>query len=335
MSRRRAWITTGLVAGAGALLLAFLVRGTSDEPRTLSEVIMMEPFVARPAAAEPVNASTPTASTPEEPPPSNSGPDEARRTGPSAPLGTFVPVGDAAVAVALATGRDSYRAWVEGIRAGTPLPVEAIKLEEWIQAPVYDYLPPTRPEESLATHVEVAVAPWNPTHRLIRVGIKAEPDPAGGRVRRVRAELRFDPGQVRMHRRLASGASGEPAPAVAGVDFGPDASFTALYEVSLRMVESGAPLGSLTVSHERADGSRWERRQDLVDDGTALLGATGDFRFAAALAGLGLMLQGAPEGTLLRPDDLVRWVGRVDEYDEAGRMEFLALVMRTRSLRAR
>jgi hypothetical protein len=33
---------------------------------------------------------------------------------------------------------------------------------------------------------------------------------------------------------------------------------------------------------------------------------------------------------LLRPDDLVRWVGRVDEYDAAGRMEFIALVTKLR-----
>ena len=324
MSGRRVRITTGLIAGAGALLFAFLVLGSRDEPRTFSEVIMMEPFVSRPSATESVAARVP------EPPPSISGPAEARRTEPSAPRGTFAPVEDAAIAVALDTGRDSYRTWVEGVRAGRPLPVESIKRGEWIQAPVYDDLPPTRSEEALAIHLEVAVAPWNPTHRLIRVGIKAEPEPAGGRIRRVRAELRFDSAQVRMHRRLASGRSEDPEASVGGVDFGPEAAFTALYEVSLRMVESGGPLGSLTVSHERADGSRWERRHDLQDDGAALLAATEDFRFSAALAGLGLMLQGAPEGALLRPDDLVRWVGRVDEYDAAGRMEFIALVTKLR-----
>ena len=329
MNRPRAWVATGVIAGAGALVFAFLVLGSREEPRTLSEVIMMEPFVSRPPAEESAVAESP----PPPPPPLNSGSDEARRTRPSAPSGTFAPVADAAIAVALATGRDSYREWVEGLRVGAPLPVEAIKLEEWIHAPAYDYLSPTRADEALAIHVEVAVAPWNPTHRLIRVGIKAEPEPAGGRIRRVRAELRFDANQVRTYRRLASGASEDPAAPVGAVDFGPGAIFTALYEVSLRMVESSGPLGSLTVSHERADGSRWERQQDLADDGVALLAATEDFRFATALAGLGLLLQGTPEGVLLRSDDLVRWVGRVDEYDAAGRMEFIALVTRLRQRR--
>ncbi len=327
MSRGRARVSAGLIAGLGALGFAFLVLRPRDEPRTLSEVIMMEPFVSRPAPgeAEPVPAPTPA---PESP-----GPRADVRRVPSVPSGAFAPVTDAAVAVALDTGRGSYRAWVDGVRAGRLLPSEPIRLEEWIHAPAYDYAPPEQPGEELAIHLEVAVAPWNPTHRLVRVGLKATPDMDGDRIRRVRAELRFDPQQVRTFRRLASGPPEDPTAPGAGVDFGPGAMFTALYEVSLRMVESREPLGSLTLSHDRRDGSRWERVEAVRDDGAALLAASEDFRLAAALAGLGLRLQGTPEGALLRPEDLVRWVGRVDEYDVAGRMEFIALVLRTRAVR--
>jgi DNA-directed RNA polymerase specialized sigma24 family protein len=86
-----------------------------------------------------------------------------------------------------------------GLEAGVRPLADAVQIEDLINHFASGDASPA--EDALAIHAEVAVAPWNPTHRLIRVGIKAEPEPAGGRIRRVRVELRFDANQVRTHRR--------------------------------------------------------------------------------------------------------------------------------------
>ncbi|HEY0966558.1 MAG TPA: von Willebrand factor type A domain-containing protein [Opitutaceae bacterium] len=326
MSRRReVWIAY-VIGGIAAAGFAYLVARERQRPQTLSEVVMMAPFVSTPAAAEEsvIESAAPATAQPAGV--------SVRAVGLS---GRFAPVTGEPVGVALTTGRGSYRAFVQAVRAGQATPVDAIQLEEWIHAPRYDYTPPTRAGEELAVHLEVAVAPWNPTHRLVRVGLKATPDPAGGRVRQVRAGITFDPRFVRSARRLASGeaTTTEGDGISAAVDFGPDATFTALYEVALTMVEGGELLGSLGVSREITGGRRVASTHEIHDGGSALLEASEDFRFAVALAGLGLWQRSAPEAALIDPDDLIRWIGRVDAYDVAGRMEFIALVTKLRTRR--
>ena len=53
-------------------------------------------------------------------------------------------------------------------------PVDAIRIEEMVN--FYDYTTPAPPTsgDSLAMAVEVAAAPWNLDHRLVRIGISAE-----------------------------------------------------------------------------------------------------------------------------------------------------------------
>lgn len=324
MSRRReVWIAY-VIGGIAAAGFAYLVAREDRRPQTLSEVVMMAPFVSTPIGNKETVMEIPYVIAGAPPSPTD-------------PSGDFGPVTGEPVGVALATGRESYRTYVQAVRSGVPILASAIQLEEWIHAPRYDYTPPTRTGEELAVHLEVAVAPWNPTHRLVRVGLKATPDPAGGRVRQVRAGITFDPRFVRSARRLASGdaAVGAGSGVSAAVDFGPDATFTALYEVALTMVEGGELLGSLGVSREITGGRRVASTHEIRDGGAALLEASEDFRFAVALAGLGLWQRSVPEAALIDPDDLIRWVGRVDAYDVAGRMEFIALVTKLRTRRDR
>lgn len=327
MSRgREVWIPY-VVAGIAAAGFAYLVARDRQRPQTLSEIVMMEPFVSTPGATE-----RPVIEAPSSPETAKAGPVVAR---PVPPSGRFAPVTGETMGVALDTGRDSYRNLVAWVRTRKEMPTLPILLEEWIHAPWYDYAPPTRAGEEMAVHLEVAVAPWNPTHRLVRVGLKATPDPAAGRVPRVRAAITFDPRFVRSARRLASGdAMPEEGGGVAvAIDFGPDATFTALYEVALAMVEGGDVLGSFTLSREITGGRRVASTHEIRDGGAVVLEASEDFRFATAVAGLGLWLQSAPERELIDPDDLIRWVGRVEEYDVAGRMEFIALVTKLRTRR--
>ncbi|MGK0360290.1 MAG: Ca-activated chloride channel family protein [Bradymonadia bacterium] len=60
----------------------------------------------------------------------------------------------------------------------------AVRIEELLNYFEYDYAPPVD-GQPFATHVEVAAAPWAPTHRLVRIGLK------GKTVVRPRANLVF------------------------------------------------------------------------------------------------------------------------------------------------
>ena len=52
-------------------------------------------------------------------------------------------------------------------------PPDAVRIEEMINYFRYDYQPPLE-NEPFAVHVETASAPWSESHRLVRVGIKAQ-----------------------------------------------------------------------------------------------------------------------------------------------------------------
>ncbi|MEW4565328.1 VWA domain-containing protein [Bremerella sp. JC770] len=56
---------------------------------------------------------------------------------------------------------------------GSLPPRDAVRVEELVNYFTYDYATPTD-EHPFAANVEVASCPWNPTHRLVRVGIKGK-----------------------------------------------------------------------------------------------------------------------------------------------------------------
>jgi len=65
---------------------------------------------------------------------------------------------------------------------GSLPPIDAVKIEEMINAFTYDYPAPNAAAEvPLMVNLEVASAPWAPQHRLVRVGIKAREMAVGDR----------------------------------------------------------------------------------------------------------------------------------------------------------
>ena len=55
-------------------------------------------------------------------------------------------------------------------------PPDAVRIEEMVNYFTYDYAGPTG-EHPVRVHAEVAAAPWNPQHRLLRLGIKGREIP--------------------------------------------------------------------------------------------------------------------------------------------------------------
>ena len=57
------------------------------------------------------------------------------------------------------------------LQSGTLPPPDAVRIEELLNYFDYDYAPPTG-DVPFASNVEVAQCPWQPEHRLVRIGIK-------------------------------------------------------------------------------------------------------------------------------------------------------------------
>jgi Ca-activated chloride channel family protein len=66
------------------------------------------------------------------------------------------------------------------LNQGTPPPRDAVRIEELLNYFPYRYAAP-RDGAPLAATLEVASAPWNPAHRLVRIGLKAHEVPAAQR----------------------------------------------------------------------------------------------------------------------------------------------------------
>ena len=58
------------------------------------------------------------------------------------------------------------------LRSGQLPPPEAVRTEELINAFTYRYAPPRERSRPFAVHAETAACPWEPGHRLVRIGLK-------------------------------------------------------------------------------------------------------------------------------------------------------------------
>jgi len=67
----------------------------------------------------------------------------------------------------------SYSNMRRMIKQGQLPPADAVRIEELINYFSYDYAPPTD-DKPFSSHVEVAECPWDPHHRLVRVGLKGK-----------------------------------------------------------------------------------------------------------------------------------------------------------------
>lgn len=53
-------------------------------------------------------------------------------------------------------------------------PADAVRIEELVNYFPYDYAPPTG-DKPFAVHTDLAVCPWQPEHKLLRIGLKGKP----------------------------------------------------------------------------------------------------------------------------------------------------------------
>lgn len=220
----------------------------------------------------------------------------------------------------------------------------------------------------VAAAMEIGEAPWAPRHRLVRIALTAAAlaDARAGDVvaKDVRVEVEFNPRRVATYRLIGYARPTQAADqAVAAVpETGALAAgriVTALLEIvpvveqSAETADEGygpvrhlvteersrspAQLLTLRVQYRATDTDRRHKLVvPLVDNGGTFVAASGDFKFAAAVASYGMVLRDSPFRGRATLDNAIAWasasLATARPEEERARTDFIDLMRRTRPL---
>jgi hypothetical protein len=209
-------------------------------------------------------------------------------------------------------------------------PADSLRTDEIINALPYHYAEPTS-DEPVSASMELAVCPWNASHRLLRVGLRtADGSPAtkpstspvapDGGVAGLKVQIEFNPAMAGAYRLIGyeTGSSagsfrdGSIEPHPAGL-VAAGRSATVLYEVIpagmpgpsaplpipplkyqklTPLAQTSRELATVSIRYRDAGtGSVRMREFAVSDDGREFAAASEDFRTAAAAAAFGLALR--------------------------------------------
>lgn len=232
----------------------------------------------------------------------------------------------------------SYRHVLQTIIDESRLPEpSSVRIEELINHFTYDYAPPVGGEtEALTVRADVVQCPWAAGHVLLRVAVQARPgegrawaDPPEIVARDARVRVVFNPAAVASWRLI-----GFDGP-LSGPDAGPGGliaagrSLTVLYELA---PAGAAPAASIcTVRAEyRLPGEARLRQLALSAAGGAagrFEDASADFRFAATVAGFGMILRNSPyKGTCTAAGMLDAAAASLGDDRTGRRSEFIGVL---------
>ncbi len=240
-------------------------------------------------------------------------------------------------AFALQVGGESFTEVRRQLERGQKPPRDAVQIEELVNAFAYNYPQPTGPDP-FSINLEVAGCPWEPAHRLVRIGLQGRV--TGGNeviARDATVQVEFQPTAVANYRLLGyeKRAPASRRNELAGVEISSEHCITALYEV---VPSAAAIAGSDLVTvrlHYREPGGRSAAmlERSLADHGAAFGEASADFRFAAAVAEFGMILRDSPHrgnGTLA---GVLEAAQEASERDTTGdRADFVGLVRQAQAL---
>jgi hypothetical protein len=209
-------------------------------------------------------------------------------------------------------------------------PPESVRIEGLINAFDYDYAGPVG-NAVFAAHIEVGRCPWQNSHRLARVAIKARPG-SGTVAQAVRAEVTFNPALAKSYRLLGYQNLGA-GPSMGESIIGGQA-VTALYEVvPIATAQGEADLLTLGIRY-RQPGRPSEFVIEFPGrDGHDVQPASADFDFAAGVAEFGMLMSNAPSQGHAGFDDVIRLTRAGRGADPAGqRRQFIDLARRAKDL---
>ena len=239
----------------------------------------------------------------------------------------------------------SYEELRRYLAEGKLPPEDAIRVEELLNSFDYHYQEPGE-GQTFVVETEVADCPWDPERQLVQVGVRAREDEQDGAVAEaVSMAVEFNPETVAGYRRIGQD-DGQPAveaatePALATVL--PGQNVTALYEVMRKRKEAlsggaaaAGEMATVRVDYRDPDGAADSVEATVADADVASTwrDASDSFRFAASVAGFGLLLSAAERD---RPADydLVLDLARnaIGDDPDGERGGFVRVVEGTREL---
>jgi len=246
----------------------------------------------------------------------------------------------------------SYLDVRRSINAGLLPPRESVRIEGMINHFSYEYPQPAA-GEPFSLNLDVVICPWEPTHRLVRIGLKGNQDIALREDSRI--EVEFDPRRVASYRligydRQETEIQNSHEESAGSHSMAAGYTFTALYEVvPLKRVrttpdmqmpraagEASEPLLTAKLQlNTRGNGAAAGLIQRNVND-TAFdfAVAPGDLKFAAAVAEFGMILRDSEykgNGSL---QQVIEWAQQGKGADVNGyRADFIELVRKAQALK--
>jgi hypothetical protein len=254
--------------------------------------------------------------------------------------------------VPLVVNSASYLDVRRSIDAGLLPPRESVRIEGMINHFPYEYAQPT-PGQPFSLNLDVVTCPWEPTHRLVRIGLK------GYQAIAVRAdsdiEVEFNPRRVASYRLIGYDRQKTEVPSsneenVGSHSIGAGYTLTTLYEVvPLKGVGTAAHTQMATVAREAFEPLLTAKLQlktrgndaavgfiqrTLSDTGFDFAAAPSDLKFAAAVAEFGMILRDSEykgNGSL---QQVIEWAQQGTGADMNGyRADFIELVRKAQALR--
>jgi hypothetical protein len=254
--------------------------------------------------------------------------------------------------VPLVVNSASYLDVRRSIDAGLLPPRESVRIEGMINHFPYEYPQPT-PGQPFSLNLDVVTCPWEPTHRLVRIGLK------GYQAIAVRAdsdiEVEFNPRRVASYRligydRQKTETQNSNEENVGSHSIAAGYTLTTLYEVvplkgvgnaAHTQMPSGAgeasePLLSakLQLKTRGNDAAGGLIQRTVSDTGFDFAAAPSDLKFAAAVAEFGMILRDSEykgKGSL---QQVIEWAQQGTGADMNGyRADFIELVRKAQALK--
>jgi hypothetical protein len=254
--------------------------------------------------------------------------------------------------VPLVVNSTSYLDVRRSINAGLLPPRESVRIEGMINHFPYEYRQPAA-GESFSLNLDVVICPWEPTHRLVRIGLKGHQDVAVRADSRI--EVEFNPRRVASYRligydRQETETQNSNEENVGSQSIAAGYTFTTLYEVVLlKRVRTTPDMQMPSAAGEASEplltaklqlNTRGNKtavgliQRTVSDTGFDFAAAPSDLKFAAAVAEFGMILRDSEykgNGSL---QQVIEWAEQGKGADVNGyRLDFIELVRKAQALK--
>ncbi|MDQ6912938.1 MAG: von Willebrand factor type A domain-containing protein [Verrucomicrobiota bacterium] len=233
-------------------------------------------------------------------------------------------------------GTASYFAVRRSLEAGALPTSDAIRVEEIVNY-FSSHSSAATGNEPFSIILEAAACPWQPAHRLLRIGVRVDDSKKLTEIEN--ASVEFNPEYVAAYRLIGYDSPKtrrtEPERSAAS---SPNQTATILFEVvpaiTRPSMSANSEMATVKLRYQRStDAIPQEVTRALRDEGGAFETASADFRFVAAVAEFAMLLRTSSSDNGGRFAEILNWANaaRGAEPDEV-RDEFVRLVQQAKSL---